>query len=97
MSVTYTKDERHETGGNPRLKTLTEFSDEARVLVEGIGEVLEEHGIVFSGHVAELGDTIAVELGVVAEIDLDDRQVFRVVVDVGGGHFVICLDGNLVW
>lgn len=70
-------------------KRLTKISDEARVIVKGLSEILEEHAIVFSGHVAELGDAIAVVLGSVAEIDLADRNVVRVaVVDVvgGGGH-----------
>ena len=69
-----------------------------RVVVKGLSKILEEHAVVFSGHMAELGDAIAVVLGSVAEIDLVDRHVVSVaVVDVGGSHFVICLDDEMVW
>ena len=43
-----------------RWEVLTKFSDKARVFVKRFGEVLEEHGVVFSGHVAEFGCAVAV-------------------------------------
>lgn len=75
----------------------TKFSDEATVLVEGLGEILEEHAVVFSGHEAELGEAIAAVLGGVTEIDLANRHVVRNAVNVGGSHLVICLDDEMVW
>jgi hypothetical protein len=76
-------------GNNAGKCKLTKISDKTRFLVKGLSEILEEAGIVFSGHGdVKFGNAVAVVLGV-AEIDLAQGH--------GVGHLVICFADEMVW
>jgi hypothetical protein len=80
-----------------RLRDLTKFDDEAKVLVKGAAETFEEDDVFFSGHITRGGigvvwDAIPMVLGV-AEIDLAHRYV-RAASDFG--HLVLRLAGRML-